>query len=355
VPFWNELIDLARKAGPWALALIVCGFLFAIVLTPRTPAPQQQVRRASFEIATAADAASNIRVAAMMAGLLSNPPGIGRCARPELCGPPGLIVTARAARGATANLLAVETGTVDSAISEGHMVARAVAGQGPFRTQGRAQNLRMLANLYGEDIHIVAARRAGILSVGDLRNKRVSLSPEGSATIEAARAVLRAYRLAEWRLVRNHDPVDRAALLLREGEIDAFFMVGAAPTNVVTQLLEDDIAVLIPIDDEGRTQLLAAEKHMVARTIPLDMYPGSPSVETVGVYAVWVTHASKPDTVIHPMVRALYEPGNRPLIARQHTGFEFFERASAAVNPAAPLHPAAERFFSDTMPALGGQ
>jgi hypothetical protein len=61
--------------------------------------------------------------------------------------------------------------------------------------------------------------------------------------------------------------------------------------NVVSQLFEDDIAVLVPIDEQGRTRLLEAEPYLVAQTISIRTYPGSPSVESVGVDAVWVIYA----------------------------------------------------------------
>ena len=342
---WYDGVMRPRKVIVWALVLSGCGLL-AFLMFPRSPPPQDN-SRLTFEIVTGAGGGSNARIAAMIAGLISNPPGIGRCSRPELCGPAGLIGTTRATQGAVANIRAVDAEDTDSAIAEANVIARAVAGEEPFRNTERARSVRAIASLYGEDIHIVAARRAEILGVNDLRNKRVSLSPEGTATIIAARAVLRAYRLAEWRLVRSYDPVDRAAALMREGELDAFFFIGGTPVNLVSQLLEDDIAVLVPIDGEARMRLLAEEPEMVARAVPIGTYPGSPSVETVGVRAVWITHAAKPDALVHAMVRALYHPENRPLLESQRTGFDDFDLESAAENLPAPLHPGAARYFTE--------
>ena len=97
----------------------------------------------------------------------------------------------------------------------------AVAGQGPFRKTGRARQLRVIANLYGEDLHLLAAKKANIKTVADLRGKRVSLSTEGSGTIITARAVLSAYRMTEKSIVPNYDPAEKASDLMQDGKLDA--------------------------------------------------------------------------------------------------------------------------------------
>ncbi len=131
-------------------------------------------------------------VGELLASLLSHPPGIGRCDAAPVCGPAGLIVSTRASEGSVANVLAVNSGMVNSGLAQADVVAMAVAGQGPFKKYGPAKKLRVIADLYGEEVHLVAAKNAKIKSVADLRGKRVSLSTEGSGTLtDRARQSLR--------------------------------------------------------------------------------------------------------------------------------------------------------------------
>ena len=325
-------------------AVVSCAAAAMALLAQATAAEPTQ--RISFQILTGSTSGSYFRVGELLAGLLSHPPGISRCETPNLCGPEGLIVSTRATAGSIANVNAVRTGAANSGLAQADIVALAVAGQGPFRGAGRATELRTIASLYGEDLHLVAARSAEIESVADLRNKRVSLSSEGSGTIITARAVLQAYRLPEWRIRANYESADRAAALLREGKLDAFFFVGGTPVNLISQLLRDEVAVLIPIDGAGRTRLLDEHKQLAAHTIPQGTYPGAPALETISVQALWVTHASQPDRVIDGMLRALFNPRNRPMIDARRSGFHFIELRRAALDPIAPLHPAAERFYA---------
>jgi TRAP transporter TAXI family solute receptor len=264
-------------------------------------------------------------------------------------------VSTRATQGSIANVTAVNTSAGNSGLVQADVLALAVTGQGPFRTAGPARQLRVIASLYNEDLHLVAARSAKILSVNDLRGKRVSLSTEGSGTIVTARAVLAAYRLPEWRLVANYDNADRAADLLRQGRLDAFFFVGGTPVTLITQLLEDDIGVLIPIDGPGRNRLVAAQKQLAPHAIPQGTYPGSPAVDTVSMAALWITNAGQSEALVYGMVRALYNPRNRPMIEARQSGFNFLELETAAKDTIAPLHPGAQRFFTEArvIPAQG--
>ena len=339
IRFWS-------LAGGLALGL---GVLAAVVARGATPqVPDAGPQRISFQISTGTTTGTYFPVGEFLAGLLSHPPGISRCQAANVCGPPGLIVSTRATEGSVANILAVNSGATNSGLAQADVVALAVAGEGPFKKTGPVRQIRVIANLYGEDLHLIAAAKAKIKSVEDLRGKRVSLSTEGSGTIITARAILAAYNVPEWRLSANYDQSDKAVDLLRQGKLDALFFVGGTPVNLVEQLLDDGVAVLVPIDGAGRKRLLAGAPYLSAHAIPAGTYNGSAAVETVSTGALWITAASQPDDLIYGMVRALYNPLNRPMIDGHRLGASFLELNSAAKGVTAPFHPGAARYFNET-------
>src|SRR5262245_34980201 len=205
----RHIASLSLAAGTvFALGLIVA--FAARVGAQSFESPQ----RIAFQISTGSTTGSYFPVGQLLAQLLSHPPGVGRCQAADACGPAGLIVSTRASEGSIANVLAVNSGNVSSGIAQSDVVALAVAGKGPFVRTGPVRQLRVIANLYGEDIHLLAAKNANIKSVADLRGKRVSLSPEGSGTINTARAILAAYRLSERSITPNYESAERAGDLL---------------------------------------------------------------------------------------------------------------------------------------------
>lgn len=338
-----------RPALLWGLSsgVVLILVLAAALVASTTAKTAETPQRVSFQISTGSTSGSFFPVGELLAGLLSHPPGISRCEGTDLCGPAGLIVNARTTEGSVANVLAVNAGTTNSGLAQVDVVAQAVAGDGPFHRAGATKHIRVIANLYKEDLYLVAARKAKIINVGDLRNKRVGLSTEGSGTTVMARAVLAAYHLPEWRIIPNHDPVERAAELMRAGKLDAFFFVGGTPVDLIRKLLDDNVAVLIPIDGVGRKRLLAKEPYLSAHVIAQGVYPGTPAVDTVSVDALWITNAAQPDDLIYDMVKALYNSKNRPMIEARAAGRDFFKLADAAKNAIAPLHPGAAKFYTE--------
>ena len=329
------------------LALAALGLLTVAAQGGSAASDSGTSQRISFQISTGTTTGTYFPVGELLAGLLSHPPGISRCQATNVCGPQGLIVNMRATEGSVANVRAVNSGTASSGLAQADVVALAVAGEGPFKKTGPARQIRVIANLFGEDMHLIAATKAKIKTVEDLRGKRVSLSTEGSGTIVTARAVLAAYRLPEWRLAATYDTSDKAIDMLRQGKLDALFFVGGTPVNAIDQLLEDGVAVLVPIDGAGRKRLLTQAPHLSASTIPAGTYAGSASVETVSMGALWITNATQPDNLVTGMVRALYNPLNRRMIEGRRVGTNFIELNSAAKGTAAPFHPGAARYFSE--------
>nr|TFG53466.1 MAG: TAXI family TRAP transporter solute-binding subunit [Hyphomicrobiales bacterium] len=227
------------------------------------------------------------------------------------------------------------------------LVMQAVAGEGAFAESGSALRLRTIANLYGQTIHLVAARDSGIENVGDLRGKRMSLSTEDSGSIVSARTVLQAYRVPEWRMVRNYDPPEVAAQLLRDGELDAFFFVGAAPVALIEQLIAEGTAVLVPFDGVGRDRLLARYDYLSSAMLPPGTYPGTDGLETINVATLWVTNVATPNTLVYAMVKAIYNPNNRPQIEAGKIGTSFLELETAMTGSPVAFHPGALQYFAE--------
>src|ERR1051326_8865483 len=325
-------------------ALMVLGLAFTLATSAQAQIGDNP--RISFQISTGSTTGTYFPVGNLLAQVLSHPPGVGRCEAANACGPSGLIVSTRASQGSVANVLSVNGGMVSSGLAQTDVVALAVAGQGPFKKIGPAKQLRVIANLYGEDLHLIASKSAKIKSVADLKGKRVSLSTDGSGTNVTARAVLTAYRLDK-AISPNYDTAEKAVDLLQAGKLDALFFVGGTPVNLLQQLLDEDVAILVPIDGDGVMRLVARESYLTPHTIPKGTYPNTPDTPTVSVDALWVTDASQPDALVYGMLKALYNPANRAAIQAERMGSHFIDLASGAKDGNAPLHPGATRFFME--------
>jgi len=328
-------LSVATGAG-----LALCLWLAGLVPGLAQPA------RIAFQISTGSTGGTYFPVGELIAGLLSHPAGAQRCEKSTLCGPPGLIVTARTSDGAVANVRAVDAGTFTSGLAQSDVVAEAVAGKGAFKKDGARKHIRVIAALFPEDVHLVVAASSKIASVSDLRRKRVSLGAEGSGSLVTARAVLAAWRLRERHLKVSFDPPEIAAQKLARDELDAFFFVGGPPVPLMLNLIARKQARLVSIDGAGRARLLKASPSLSADTIPAGTYPGLGKVETVKTRALWIVNDKQPLPLVYEMTRALFESGNAQSL-RTNASARRISLDTAARDLPAPLHPGAEKFYRE--------
>jgi uncharacterized protein len=123
---------------------------------------------AFFRIGTGGTAGTYYPVGGLIANAVSNPPQ--------------LVLTAQASNGSVANVNAITSGALESGFTQADVAYWAYSGTGLFEGKGKMADLRLLANLYPESIHLVAAKSASIKSVTDLKGKRVSMDEPGSGT-----------------------------------------------------------------------------------------------------------------------------------------------------------------------------
>lgn len=344
----TRLATLAVLAGISALVLaglVISGRQTAADVHAILPAQT----RISFQIATGSTAGTFFPVGEAIAGLISHPRGVDRCDNENLCGPAGLIVSARTSEGAVDNLIAVNRGDVESGLAQSDVTAAAVKGDGPFHRLGPQSHVRVIASLFAEQVHLVVAAKSRIGGVAGLRGKRVSLGSDGSGVGITAREILSAYQVPETALKATHDDVFNAATLMKAGKLDAFFAVGGVPLDPVSDLVAHGQARLAPIDGPGRDRLLKAVPSISAATIPAGTYGSNALVQTVSARALWVVRDSEPDALVYGITRALFNPGNYGALAASHPSAREIGLATASLSPPAPLHPGAARFYSESV------
>jgi TRAP transporter TAXI family solute receptor len=328
----------AVASGACAVALLLLAVAFGEA--------QTNALRQSFQIATGPTDGTYFPVGQLIAGVVSHPPGVDRCQIAYVCGPEGLIISARTSDGSVANVLAVNAGRVDSGLAQADIVDAAVKGSGPFRRTGRQTHVRVLAGLFDEDVHLVVAAHSKIARVADLRGKRVSIGGEQSGTIEMARAVLTANGLSERTIKASHDSADMSAALLGS-KVDAFFFVGGAPVPLIDDLIARGQARLVPIDGKGREKLLKAVPALSRDAIAANTYRGVPGVQTVRVRALWIVRDTTPVPLVYGIARSLFNVSNRDQLDAAMPATRSIRIDDAVDVLPAPLHPGALRYYRE--------
>jgi uncharacterized protein len=328
--------------------MLVRRYLIGLLAAIAMAAPAAAQEMFFFRIGTGGVAGTYYPIGGLIADIISNPPGARPCEKGGSCGVPGLVAIAQSSNGAVANVNAIQTDALESGFTQSDVAYWAFTGTGIYQGEPEVENLRAIANLYPESIHLVARKGAGIKSVKDLKGKRVSLDEPGSGTLVDARIILDAFGLSEDDIEPVYLKPSPGVQKLKASELDAFIIVAGYPTGSVADLCRDDGCELVPIDGPEVDALLAEYRFFTRDTIPAGTYEGiGQETTTISVGAQWVVAAEIDEELVYGITKALWHPNARKLLDHGHAKGSTITLESALDNIGIPLHPGAERYYEE--------
>jgi len=331
---------LLKKLLKGASALMLAGAIVG------TYAVAQEIK--FFRIGTGGTAGTYYPIGGLLANAISNPPGSRACNEGGSCGVPGLVATAVASNGSVANINGIQSGQMESGFTQSDVAFWAFTGTGVYEGKPKVADLRLIANLYPETIHIVARKGAGISSVADLKGKRVSLDEPGSGTLVDARIILGAYGITEKDIKAEYLKPNQAGDKIRDGGLDAFFFVGGYPTSAISELASAGGGIeLVPVAGPEVDKMRQQYGFFSPDTIPANTYKGIGEVKTIAVGAQWVTSAKQPDALIYEVTKATWNENTRKFLDAGHAKGKAIQMASATAGAGIPFHPGAEKFYKE--------
>ena len=311
------------KSRQWALALVA-----SLAFTGAAQAQQ------FFRIGTGGTAGTYYPVGGMIANAVSQP---GK-----------LIATAQASNGSLANVTAVAGGSLEAGMSQSDVATWAFTGTGAFEGKPKITDLRMIANLYPESIHLVVKKGSGIKSVADLKGKRVALDEPGSGTLINARMVLAAYGVKEADIKPEYIKPNQAGDKLKDGALDAFFFVGGAPAGAIAELASGGAGIeLVPLAGPQAEALRKSSPWFAVDTIAAGTYKDVAAVQTLAVGAQLVTSAKVDAETVYQVTKGMYSDATQKTLAAGHAKGKLITKENAVQGVGIPFHPGAEKFYKE--------
>lgn len=163
-------------------------------------------------------------------------------------------VTAVTSGGSKANIEDVDSGDVQLGFVQSDVMSYAYNGERLFDSP--VEGFSVVAALYMEQVQIVTTDPS-ITSVADLKGKTVSIGAIGSGVYFNAIDALTAYGMTEKDIKSVYQSFGDSADSLKDGKIDAAFVVAGAPTTAITDLATAKTVYLVNIDDAHADNLIA--------------------------------------------------------------------------------------------------
>ena len=303
-----------------------------------------------FRIGTGGAGGTYFPIGGIIANAISNPPGSRACEDGGNCGVPGLVAMAQSTNASAHNVNAIQAGQMEAGLSGAATLHFAYKGIEAF-DGNQKPDLRVIANLFPEDLHLVLPKGATLNGLADLKGKRVGIAQAGSGTQIAVELILAKFGV-------NRDNIEEAELnnsqsaeRLADGQLDAYFYAAGTPVAAMIQLDNTKGMELYSFTDEEVKLANEAVPYYIPSTIPAGTYPGvTYDVKTVAVSGIFVTNANQDEELIYEITKAMWSPTARKLLDNGHAKGKVItaETALDGIDGiGVPLHPGAERFYRE--------
>ena len=248
--------------------------------------------------------------------------------------------------GSKANIQGIDAGDYQLATVQSDVLAYAWAGTQSFAEDGAVDSFRVIAGLYAEAVQLITMDPS-IQSVADLKGKAVSIGAPGSGVYFNALDVLAAAGLTVDDIQPQYMSFGDSTDGLKDGKIQAAFIVAGAPTPAITELATTKAECrLVPIDGDIADKLMAANDFYTAYNIPAGTYPNQDAdVTTVTVKATLIVDANASEDAVYAITAAIF--GNIDAITAEHGKGAELSLENATTGMAAPFHPGAAKYFAE--------
>jgi len=258
---------------------------------------------------------------------------------------PGVKASVQATKGSFDNLNQLEAGKAELAFTLGDALSDAWKGNEEAGFRQPLKNLRSVAALYPNYIHVVARADSGIRTLADLRGKTVSVGVLKSGIELNARAVLHAagFDYKDFAKVQ-YLPFGESVELMKNRQIDATLQSATLGASSLRDLASAVPIVFVPIPPDVVRKI--REGGYTPATIPADTYRDQTAdVATAAVQNFLVTHEDVSTDVVYDITRTFWTHLDR--LGATHAAAIAIDPQKAAQGMPIPLHPGAQKYYKE--------
>lgn len=303
-----------------------------------------------FRIGTGGAGGTYFPIGGTIANGISAPPGSRPCDSGGQCGVPGLIAIAQSTTASVFNNAAVENGELEAGLAAADVTSAMYAGTGKFEGKSHPK-LRIVANLYPEDLHLVLPKGQTIGSLADLKDKRVGIAQAGSGTQVAVLQMLEKWGVTRDNMEEAELNNSQSAERLADGQIDAYFYAAGWPVAAMVQLSSTKGMNLHSFTEEDLKTINDAVPAYIPSKIPGGVYEGVDNdTLTPAVSALLVVSSDLSEELVYGITKALWNDNTRKLLDNGHAKGKQITPDTALDGVAGlgvPLHAGAEKFYKE--------
>ena len=254
-------------------------------------------------------------------------------------------ITVESTGASAANIDLIDTNGDQLAIVQNDVMYYAATGTDMYDGKEPIKSYSAVMSCYPEYVQIVA--NTSITSIDQLKGKKVSVGDAGSGVEFNARQILAAYDIdIDKDIVKNNQSFADSADSLKNGTIDAAFVVAGYPTTAIAELASTYNFNLLPIDEEHANALMDQYGFYTYGEIPGGTYgPVADSVPAVAVMATIIARNDVPEDAVYNFVKGVFDYQDD--IAAAHDKGKELSVETAVSGIDIDFHPGAVKYFTE--------
>ena len=212
-------------------------------------------------------------------------------------------------------------------------------------------NVLVIGYLYGAPAQLIVRKGSGIKSTKDLAGKKVGVGNAGSGAFANCERFFT--HMGIWdKIERNAMGYNDAAQAFGNEQLDAFWLLTAAPAGAVIMAAQTNDIALVNVDaDATASGYYEKYPYFGKLTIPADTYRGV-TTPTPSFFdsALLVANSKVPAEFVYELLSAVWSDAGLKHMVGQKKTFKAMSIKDGlkGVNPeATPLHPGAIKFWTE--------
>lgn len=250
--------------------------------------------------------------------------------------------------GSSENLLLADAGTCELAMSASDVLYLAVNGTGSFEGK-QISNVEGVMGGHLTTTQIYVLKDSDIMTIDDLKGKKISIGPSGSVGNDAMQLVMEAYG---YKINEDWTPEYLAhgdgAEALTDGNIDAVIIMSTVPCSPVQTAAASKDLRLLQIDEDKLQGILDDCPYYVSGSVPAGTYDGQDEeIASFSSASFLCCNKDLDEELVYQTVKYLCENTDILVNAYPQCNEWIIENAYRGMEGIIDMHPGAIRYFDE--------
>jgi len=207
------------------------------------------------------------------------------------------------------------------------------------------KELRAVAALYPNYVHIITLKGSGIHTVDDLLGKKVGVGDVGSGTEVNARTILHAFGITYEEIEEYHLSYKESVIELKNGNVDAAFLTSGLPNAMILELKKSHEVEFIAVSKEKVEEIAVEHPYYYSGFIPENTYQNDKPIPTAVITNLLLTRKDLPEELIYQITNTIF--ANLEQLHQAHHAAVDIRLETAQKGLTVPLHSGAKRFYEE--------